>query len=316
MAAKVSSRELREKYTAFYRGSEDGLLDTNFPWLGEVLEEVTLREQPTKGLDELEVFPTEVLHSILFALDLNTFEAFRCLNRRALEMVEMLPEYGVITTHAPNAYLGALAITAGSWTTFRRLYEKHDHKTGNIFPIFMKLEHGALFDYQSIVYAAARLHGSFDAMNRYVDEQSLKRSSQMHQWMVRATEAREGVEPEAELPRRPPLGPYDEGYSNPLRFVAITRTPWFDKSTRKAEWGVNCLGCRNTSLEDLNFTRKFTEATFEEHVKELGREKAVHFVQCGRIRLRYRMSFSKATPPPQTTQCQLEKLPALRWSFD
>ncbi|KAH7150407.1 hypothetical protein B0J13DRAFT_288384 [Dactylonectria estremocensis] len=336
VASNFSSREFREKHTKRDLGVDEGLLDANLDAnLLKCNEATFVCRKPTTGLGALERLPAEMLQTILLDLDLNTFGAFTCVNRRSLEVVESLSEYSAVMTHAPKAYLGALTIKSGAWITFRRLYEKlctrdcetcgdfggylylitckrvcficlvedkrylpldpghatdeygFDRHTlrmlprmaqvqGNYSPQFSE-SHGRLFiDYQSIVDAAVKIRGSVDAVNQQLEKLRQKRNARFQREL---TEIWDGIEDELDLleDRGPPGPSHERQYSNPLRFMAITRAPWFNKSTRGADWGVNCRGCGHTIYKDLDFKRKFTEDTFQKHLEELGDGKAAHF---------------------------------------
>ncbi|EHK41176.1 uncharacterized protein TrAtP1_004603 [Trichoderma atroviride] len=82
------------------------------------------RQPPESCAGALETLPAELVAKILSQLDLRTLADFRCVNRRASELVDVLPEYRAIITHAPNALHGIVSIEAGRWITPSALYEK------------------------------------------------------------------------------------------------------------------------------------------------------------------------------------------------
>jgi hypothetical protein len=58
---------------------------------------------------------------------------------------------------------------------------------------------------------------------------------------------------------------------NPLRFMAIVHMPCLVKGTRELEWGFHCIGCEDLDhSRPLHFRRKFTLATFTEHLEQHG----------------------------------------------
>ena len=78
----------------------------------------------TVDLGVLDKLPLELLQFLLSQLDLRTFETFRRVNQRALEVTESIPQYKAIATHARTALRGILSIETGPWITCEILYEK------------------------------------------------------------------------------------------------------------------------------------------------------------------------------------------------
>ena len=99
-------------------------------------------------------------------------------------------------------------------------------------------EHLSLVDFDSARRAGIALHGSVSAMEQYVSSM-------------------------------PAPKPFDEMTWNPLRFMAIVRTPWFNRSSQELEWGFHCIACKGDSRR-LNFRRKFNVGSFKEHLRECG----------------------------------------------
>lgn len=79
---------------------------------------------PTTNIGALDALPLELLQEIFGQLDLRTLTNVRYVNRRATELVDSLPQYRAITTHARNALRGILGIGTGRWITCSLLYEK------------------------------------------------------------------------------------------------------------------------------------------------------------------------------------------------
>ncbi|KAH6653365.1 hypothetical protein BKA67DRAFT_501432, partial [Truncatella angustata] len=79
---------------------------------------------PTTNVGDLDVLPPELQQEILSQLDLRSLTVFQRVNRRATELVNSLPQYKTINTHALNALRGILSIETGKWITYKTLYEK------------------------------------------------------------------------------------------------------------------------------------------------------------------------------------------------
>ncbi|KAI9163462.1 hypothetical protein HJFPF1_05076 [Paramyrothecium foliicola] len=78
----------------------------------------------TNGVGVLDALPLELMQAILSGLDLCSLMDFMCVNRRAEDLVNSLPQYRAINTHASGALRGILSIGTGRWITCRTLYEK------------------------------------------------------------------------------------------------------------------------------------------------------------------------------------------------
>ncbi|KAI0484955.1 hypothetical protein GGR56DRAFT_616277 [Xylariaceae sp. FL0804] len=102
----------------------DHTLDDRLPGLESPPEQGHFCLPPTKDIGALDDLPPELVAMILSELDLRTLTDFRCVNRRAAELVNSLVEYKAITTHAQNALRDILSIEAGRGITCRTLYDK------------------------------------------------------------------------------------------------------------------------------------------------------------------------------------------------
>ncbi len=87
-------------------------------------ENGSIRKSPGVDLGALDVLPLELLHMLLIGLDLRTFTDFRRINRRAMEVVESIPQYKAVITHAHSVLLGIMSIETGRWITCQTLYDK------------------------------------------------------------------------------------------------------------------------------------------------------------------------------------------------
>ncbi|KAF2136590.1 uncharacterized protein K452DRAFT_237240, partial [Aplosporella prunicola CBS 121167] len=56
-------------------------------------------------------------------LDLRTLTDFRCVNQRAMQVVDSIFPYNAIIKHVRNALRGILSIETGRWITCEALFE-------------------------------------------------------------------------------------------------------------------------------------------------------------------------------------------------
>ncbi|KAF2135474.1 uncharacterized protein K452DRAFT_293187 [Aplosporella prunicola CBS 121167] len=274
-----------------------------------------IRDTPQQNLGVLDALPLELLHMMVSQLDLRTLTDFRRINRRAMQVVDSVPQYKAITTHASNALRGILAIETGRWITCETLYDKlctaqcercgdfggylylltckrvcflclsedgsylplrysHAIKKFGITPQAVKTlprmrsitgiyspnekkshRRLCLVDFETAFQAGIELHGSQEAMERCISSSAQEGAGSTTHW-GRRTRTKE---------------PFDGKSSNVLRFLAIVYAPALNRVTLKLERGFYCIGCqRSYGSRPKHFRRRFTEASFKEHLEECG----------------------------------------------
>lgn len=113
-----------EKNTETSLGWQYWTLDDNLPqYIPRNDERTTHKTESTVTIGVLNRLPAELLYILFPLFDLWTLNAFRCVNSRALDIVELLPEYIAIKQHALNALRGILCIQVGRAITCRELYD-------------------------------------------------------------------------------------------------------------------------------------------------------------------------------------------------
>ena len=279
---------------------KDFTLDVNLPKL-QYNDHIPITPNAHRDLGTLNTLPLELLHEIIHKLDIHTLTDLRHVNRRAMWLVESDPQYKTIRKHAFNALRGILCIETGRWITCEMLYNKlctaeceqcgdfggylyiltcervcflclvedkrylplrylHAKKKFGInrsiirtLPTMRSIPgkynatdgkisrgHLSLVDFDSARRAGIALHGSVSAMEQYVSS-------------MPAPKAFDGIS------------------GNPLRFMAIVRTPWFNKSSQELEWGFHCIACQEEHhSRPLHFRRKCNVGLFKEHLRECG----------------------------------------------
>ncbi|CZR48372.1 uncharacterized protein FPRO_12982 [Fusarium proliferatum ET1] len=101
----------------------DHTLDQNVPTLQSEYSRRSF-PLPISSLSALDCLPPELLEQILLYLDIRALINFQYVNRRSADLVNHLPTYKVIVTHARNALRGILCIQTGKWITCSLLLEK------------------------------------------------------------------------------------------------------------------------------------------------------------------------------------------------
>lgn len=87
------------------------------------LDSYKQEELPDRDLGLLDTLPLELLQNILSQVDLRTLVDIRSVNRRALQVIDSIPEYRKIIQHAPDSLRAALCIETASQTTPHDLWE-------------------------------------------------------------------------------------------------------------------------------------------------------------------------------------------------
>ena len=95
--------------------------------------------------------------------------------------------------------------------------------------------------------------------------------TEMEQHVTRLAATQSEVAARNNTHRRLPVDPFDGQSSNPLRFMAATQTPMYNRLTQKIEVGVYCVGCQDShDRRPLHFRRRYVEETFDTHLRECG----------------------------------------------
>lgn len=279
----------------------DFTLDDNLPDSQCQPDNDHIPNPPKAYLGALDTLPLELLCGILQQLDLRTFTDFQHVNRRAMSLVESFPQYKAIRKHACNALRGIIHVGAGRWITCEMLYEKlrtaeceecgdfggylyiltckrvcflclsEDkqylplryrqaiRKFGLNRPILR-----ALPSMKSIPGTYSPNQKKVRAHITLVDSDCARRAGIMLHGSVSAMEQ--------DVSSMAAQDPVDGKSGNPLRFMAIVRAPWLNKSSQEPEWGFYCAGCQKKPFHcrPRHFRRKFTVGSFREHLRECG----------------------------------------------
>ena len=322
---QLSHEQLQDLTYPGFKFNKDPTLDENL--LTDGLPTYSHARQPPKAdLGVLDKLPLELLHEILAQLDIVTAVALRRANRRALELIESMPEHHAIAKSVPNLIRAFLSIGTGQQITYETLYKKlcmspcedcgdfggylylvtcrrvcflcfnggkrylplrYSHairKFGLNRGIVNALPHMRsipgkytmserrvrmripLVDFDRAFHAGVALHGSTDAMEKYVSDRA---AQSLQIYNERSSQGATSIS-NRRFRRPPTKDPLDAMGGNTLRFMAIVRVPWLNRTSQELEWGFHCSGCRNYHDRPTHFRRKFTIASFNEHLRLSG----------------------------------------------
>ncbi|KAL6715458.1 hypothetical protein ACLMJK_006419 [Lecanora helva] len=83
----------------------------------------TLSNPPSEDLGILDRLPLELAQALLSPLDLRTLTSFRCVNRRAKEVTDSIPQFRHIQTYAPVSLRKILSAGTSRWISCNKLSE-------------------------------------------------------------------------------------------------------------------------------------------------------------------------------------------------
>nr|POE53538.1 hypothetical protein CFP56_28760 [Quercus suber] len=122
-----------------------------------------------------------------------------------------------------------------------------------------------LYDYDSIVSAAALHHGSLEAANRHMSD------SQAQMDEEHRLKCQSAIDQGLRAPRLPPkLFPHDGRSRNPRRFATVVPTPYLDRRSMRLETGFHCAACKSNTRRPLHWRRLFTSTSFAIHLRDCG----------------------------------------------
>ncbi|KAL2691497.1 hypothetical protein Neosp_001883 [[Neocosmospora] mangrovei] len=124
-------------------------------------------------------------------------------------------------------------------------------------------------DSESALNVGLEIHGSSDVMTETVIEKEMERINEYSRRRYEAAFSEDDPKPFVEPPEVF-LSRCDERVNNPHRFLAIVQVPWFNRLQQLTEQGFHCIGCEDLEKMPFHHRRKFTAASFEEHLEECG----------------------------------------------
>ncbi|KAK3984911.1 hypothetical protein QBC44DRAFT_300347 [Cladorrhinum sp. PSN332] len=249
---------------------------------------------PAGQLDQL---PAELLIQVLLYTDLPSLTCFRRVNRRAMELVDSVPQYAAIIKHCPNIIRAILSIQADAfdcntlYTTLsttrcftcerfgdhlylidcrrvcyfcftRRLeyFPRTIGRASNFFTPNGTHQYNAITSRQHL--RAANLPSVLSLPGQYCTAWASKGGNLVRK-RLQLFDRRAVIQNLADY-RLPKV---DKTTREPQRFMAIVTAPYLLDSGLQADWGYFCLGCKEEKEEKMrHFRIKYTREGILEHI--------------------------------------------------
>ncbi|KAI3326056.1 hypothetical protein HD806DRAFT_432731 [Xylariaceae sp. AK1471] len=250
---------------------------------------------------QLDQLPAELLVQVLLYADLPSLTRFRRVNRRAMELVDSVPQYAAIIKHCPNIIRAILSLQADAfscgelYTTLNTTRCSTCERFGDhlylincrrvcYFCFTQRLEYFPLTSgHASRLFIpngtqqprkttsrqrllAANLPSVLSLPGRYcsawADEGGTLARKRLRLFDRRAvTQDLVG----SDIPK------LDKATREPRRFMAIITAPYLFDFGRQASWGYFCLGCKEEKEENTrHFRIKYTREEVSEHMTKYG----------------------------------------------
>ncbi|GJD02227.1 F-box domain-containing protein [Colletotrichum higginsianum] len=263
---------------------------------------------PAGQLDQL---PAELLIQVLLYTDLPSLTCFRRVNRRAMQLVDSVPQYAAILRHCPDIIRAIISIQADAFDC-NTLYATLS--TTRCATCDRYGDHLYLIDCSRVCYfcftrrpeywplTAGRASSVFMSCRPITTSTNTASSSSNRQRLLAAnlpsvlslpgryctSWAYEGgnlVRKRLRLFDRRAVTPdltgsgcqkLDKTTREPLRFMAIITAPYLFDSGLQVDWGCFCLGCSEEKDEGTrHFRIKYTRQGMLDHIAKHGPVKEV-----------------------------------------
>lgn len=243
---------------------------------------------PEQTVGQLDLLPLEIVNEILLSMDLPTLTNFRCINRRAMQLVDSLPQYRMVFKHCPNVLRAILSTNANSYDCrllYNTLATTRCSSCSNfgsyLYLITCKRVCHLCFrrrpDYVPVAaHGASKITGvSKTQLDRVPRATSLPgqyghllgslNSSRRRTVFLDTGTLRPLVRDPAPLDTIPAVG----NVRDSRRFMFTVSAPCLDRSGQTADWGVYCQRCRGNRMDPTTHGRnKYTREGFLEHYRE------------------------------------------------
>ncbi|KAG5768256.1 hypothetical protein H9Q72_004160 [Fusarium xylarioides] len=255
---------------------------------------------PRYSAGQLDQLPAELLIQVLLYIDIPSLTRFRRVNRRAMELIDSIPQYDAIIKHCPNVIRAILSIQADAFdcdvlyttlsTTRCSTCERFgDHlylidcrrvcyfcftRRLEYFPLTIGrassfFTHGT--QQRSAITSRQRLRAAnppniLSLPGRYCTSWNSEGGSSVRKRLQLFD--RQAVTQDLTGSGLPKL---DKTTREPQRFMAIITAPFLFDSGRQADWGCFCLGCKDETEEKTkHFRIKYTREEVSEHIARYG----------------------------------------------
>ncbi|KAI1114732.1 hypothetical protein F5Y14DRAFT_413564 [Nemania sp. NC0429] len=251
---------------------------------------------PQDSLGQLDMLPLELLMCIFLTLDLPSLTVFRCVNRRAMGLVDSLHQYQMVFKHCPNILRAIISINARHFdcrtlyeTLFTTKCEGCDRVGGYLYLITCTRVCYFCFMFNpdyfplSATRAARYLGRSMKEMKHLPRTLSLPGKYTTFCKLSRNRITLFDRQAVLKSALKTTALPTDDLYirhrdlttREPRRHMAIISAPFFGSSGLSADWGFYCAGCRGNQELEKNLRNKYTADGIVDHIRRYGAVKVV-----------------------------------------
>ncbi|KAF1948854.1 hypothetical protein CC80DRAFT_583333 [Byssothecium circinans] len=240
---------------------------------------------PRYSAGQLDQLPVELLIQVLLYTDLPSLTRFRRVNRRAMELVDSVPQYDAIIKHCPNIIRAILSIQADAfdcdrfgdylylidcrrvcYLCFTRRLEYFPLTIGRASSFFTPdgtQQRSAITSRQRL--RAANLPSVLSLPGRYYTAWSSEGGNLVRKRL-------QLFDRQAVIQDLAGSGPkVDKTTREPQRYMAIITALYLFDSGRQADWGYFCVGCQEETEEKARHLRiKYTREEVSEHIARYG----------------------------------------------
>jgi len=249
---------------------------------------------------KLDQLPAELLIQVLLYTDVPSLTRFRRVNRRAMQLVDSVPQYATIIKHCPDIIRAIVSIEADAFdcnalyatlsTTrcstcerfgdhlylidcrrvcyfcFTRRLEYFPLTIGRASSFFTSggtQQRHAATSRQRLL--AANPPSVLSLPGRYCSAWA-NEGGQLARKRLQLFDRRAVIQDlvGSDLPK------LDRTTKEPHRFMAIITAPYLFESGRQVDWGYFCLGCKDEKEETRHFRIKYAREEILEHVARYG----------------------------------------------
>lgn len=270
------------------------------------------------GLGSLDRLPLELLHDILFGLDLQSLFKFRQVNLRSRQTVDSLKKYQIIVSHGLNLFCALLRTRLATDTSLLDFYDILCAKTCSLcgeFGGFVSLLAWKRCCFKCLreapeiqVRSLASIRKQFRLAKVEVNQlRSFKTLPGIYSTQESVYKSRTMVVSlhQATLISRQQSHAPGQAHSagstrnRKLNFMGSCALPYYDKLTGKVEDGVSCAGCQ-LALEKEIIGARCEEWAFEARDKVYARDGLLeHFRWCEQAQVLWRSSCAGTNSPTE-----------------
>lgn len=258
---------------------------------------------PAGKLDQL---PAELLLQVMLYTDIPSLTRFRRVNRRAMQLVDSVPQYASIIKHCPNIIRAILSIQADAFDC-NALYSTLCTTRCSTCERFG--DHLYLIDCRRVCYfcftqrpdyfplTIGRAASLFASDNRKHQSHAINKRQQLRMANLPSVlslpgryctpwvnEGGNSARKQLQLFDRRAvvrdlasfgLPKLDKTTREPLRFMAIITAPYLFDSGLRVDWGYFCLGCAEEKETTRHFRIKYIREEVLEHIAKYGLVKEI-----------------------------------------